>query len=218
MATMRSIPRQLLLLLAVTAVLATPGGVAAETADARALRGARVAYYDVDAVLRATSSFAPERDQLVQLTDRYESEAAPLRREVHALRAAVLRDRAVPEAERRDLEARLAQRTIALLVVRTEGARALAGARMDLLERLERIIVPAVARIARERGFAVVVRADAGTVVLDENALDLTGFLVAALDGDSDDGVERAAPSERRRTRLQSCDDDSAADDAHALR
>jgi Skp family chaperone for outer membrane proteins len=213
----RSIPPQLVLLLGVAAFLALPGGAAAAPADARGPR-APVAYYDIDAVLRAPSVFASERARLVRLTDRYESEAAALRREVHALRAQVMHDRALPEAERRDLEARLAQRTIALLVARTEDARELARARIELLERIERRIVPAVARIARERGLVVVVRADADTVVLDEDALDLTGFVVDALDDGAADGVEPASPSERRRTRLQSCDDGAGADGTPPLR
>jgi hypothetical protein len=91
------------------------------------------------------------------------------------------------------------------MVARTEGARELAHERADVLERLEGSIVPAVVRVAQEHGLAVVIRTNEATVVLDEDALDLTGLVIDALD-DARETPEPLTPREKRRTRLQSCD------------
>jgi Skp family chaperone for outer membrane proteins len=164
-----------------------------------------VAFYDAGAVLRATGVFAPERERLARIAADLDAEAELLRRAVYGLRDAVTHGRDLPEAERRDLEARLAQSTIALMVARTEGARELAHERADVLERLEGSIVPAVVRVAQEHGLAVVIRTNEATVVLDEDALDLTGLVIDALD-DARETPEPLTPREKRRTRLQSCD------------
>lgn len=198
MATIGAVlPRIFLLATALAVVI--PGA-----SRAQELRPA-VAFYDAGAVLRTTGAFAPARERLLQLVERRDAENALLQRDVVGLRDAVTRGRDLPDSERRELEARLAQSTIALLVARTEGAREVARERADLLERLESSIVPAVARVARDQGLAVVIRTNEATVVLDDDALDVTALVIDALD-DARQAPEGPTPSEKRRTRVQSCD------------
>ena len=205
------IPRRAVTLGALTLLLAVPGRGAAEPLDARALRGPTVAYYDADTVLDGTSAFAVERAGLDRLTERYESEAAPVRSEVDALRAELRQSVAWPADQRRDLETRLAGRTIALLVLRSEGAREIARARAALLAEEEQRVVRTVARVAGEHALSVVVRTNGSTRLLDQDAMDLTPQVIAALDAESGAEPRRSAPSERRRMRLQSCAPDASA-------
>lgn len=174
----------------------------------------RVAFYDADAVLRDASTAATLRARLDGLQRRYDEAAAPLHGAIDELRVRVAADRGLPDGERRALEAELAQRTIALLVLRTEAAREVRSAEDAAVDDLQQRMAAAVAQVAGERGLAVVIRADRATRVLDEDAVDLTPLVVARVDRDA--GVlretrepeepRRPQPSERRRTRTQSCD------------
>jgi hypothetical protein len=130
---------------------------------------------------------------------------------VRRLRDAVVRGRELPDDERRDLEARLAQSTIALMVARVESAQEIARVRDDLVARLDQGIVAAVARVARERGLAVVIRADASTTVLDEDAIDVSALVIDTLD-ETREAPEQPSPGERRRIRTQSCEPASTVD------
>lgn len=203
------IPRRALTLAALTLLLAVPGRGAAEALDARTPRGPTVAYYDADAVLDGTSAFAGERAGLDRLIERYDAESAPVRSEVDALRSELRRSVAWPADQRRDLETRLAGRTIALLVQRSEGAREIARTRAALLADEEQRIVRTVARVAGEHALSVVVRTNGSTRLLDQDAMDLTPLVIAALDAESG-APERSAPGERRRMRLQSCDPEAS--------
>lgn len=186
--------------LAIALALAAPGSSAA-TQEQRA----PVAFYDAESVARGARALAPERVLLDETEARYAAEIDPLARAVHRLRAAVVRGAGLPDAERRDLEARLAQSTIALIVARTEAAEEIALERDRLRASLERRVVPAVARVAREHGLAVVIRTDAATVVLDEDALDVTSLVIEALD-ETREAPGVPSPRERRRARVQSCE------------
>jgi Skp family chaperone for outer membrane proteins len=200
MATYR-IPRAVLVLGALSLTLAAPArGTATEPIDGRA---PTVAYYDADAVLGATRTFAAEQSRLDRLAERYAADAAPLQAEVDELRARLRQSVGWSEAVRRALQTQLAARTIALLVRRAEGARELAQVRHAQLAGAEQRIVATVARVAGERALAVVVRTNASTRVLDENAIDLTPLVIAALDGQPS-APPRSEPGERRRLRIQS--------------
>jgi len=166
---------------------------------------APVAYYDAGVVMREARLFAAERAQLDRLVADRDAEVGPLERAVHRLRDAVVRGRDLPDDERRDLEARLAQSTIALMVARVESAQEIARVRDDLFARLDDGIVAAVARVASERGLAVVIRTDESTSVLDEDAIDVSALVIDTLD-ETREAPAQPAPGERRRTRTQSCE------------
>lgn len=178
-----------------------------------------VAYYDVDRVVRDAEALGPETRQVAALEQRYDAEAAPLRAEVDELRT-LLADRAVVDPQRRVLETQLAERTLALLILRTEGMREIARARtLAATGDVERRIAAVVARLARDEGYLVVIRTDRATRVLDRDAIDLTPRVIEALDRTAGTQETREPvpvpqeprPSERRRTRTQSCGADAVA-------
>jgi len=198
MATIGPVLRRISLLV-IALALAAPAVALAQ----QQLR-APVAYYDADAVTRGARTLGAERSRLERVEARYAADLEPLARAVHRLRDAVVRGRALPDDERRELEARLAQATIALIVARAEAGEEIAHERDVLRASLEQRIVPAVARVARERGLTVVIRTDAATAVLDEDALDVTALVIGSLD--ETETREAPSPRERRRTRTQSCE------------
>jgi hypothetical protein len=119
-------------------------------------------------------------------------------------------------------ETQLAQRTIALLLLRADGLRDIAYEKDRVLDDVRSRITGAVARVAHANGYLVVIRTDRVTRVLDADAIDLTPRVIAELDrevGATQETREPAPapapqepqPAERRRTRMQSCSDDSVA-------
>jgi len=166
-----------------------------------------VAFYDADAVLARASVVAGEHDaRLVRLVARHEAELSVLREQVDALRLELVHATTLPMAVRRDVESRLAERTVALLVEETEGGREIEVERRRVTERLQGGVAAVVARVASERGLPVVVRTDADTVVLDPDAVDLTDAVLTALGaGPRLDEDGPIAPDVRGRTRLQAC-------------
>lgn len=211
--------RSSLLLLVAASVLAT---VPAAAEDLRAPHP--VAYYDVDSVVREARALDPAWRRVAALEDGYVAESAPLRAEVDELRT-IVRDRSLPDAQRRVFEAELAQRTIALLVLRTESMREIVRTKEAVVGDVDHDITAAVARVAREQGYVVVIRTDRDTRVLDEDAIDLTPHVVAELDRAAAATRNAAVPApapqepqpdERHRTRMQACAGDAAANAACA--
>lgn len=174
---------------------------------AQARPGRPVAFYDGDVVLARAAAVAGEDARLVQLVERHAAESATLRRDVDALRAELAASAELPFAAQRELEARLAQRTVALMVAETEAAEEIERERSRIVDRLEGNVATLVARIAREHDLPVVVRTNRYTVLLDEDAVDLTGEVLAALDGAAPRAPDEELPPLRLRSRthLQSC-------------
>ena len=132
-------------------LLATASVLAAGPAAADDLRSPRpVAYYDVDSVVREARALDPAWRRVAALEDGYVVESAPLRAEVDELRTLV-RDRSLPDAQRRVFETELAQRTIALLVLRTESMREIVREKAAVVGDVDHDITAAVARVARRR-------------------------------------------------------------------
>lgn len=213
MATISASRSALLLLVAASVLAAGPAGAA----DLRAQQP--VAYYDADAVARDARALEPEWRRVAAVEERFVVESAPLRAEVDELRT-LLGDAALTDPQRRVFETQLAQRTIALLLLRADGMRDIAQAQGRVLDDVRSRITGAVARVARENGYLVVIRTDRATRVLDDDAIDLTPRVIAELDREagstretreSAPAPQEPQPGERRRTRMQSCSDDPVA-------
>ena len=185
-----------------------------------------VAYYDVDVVARDARALEPEWRRAVAVEERLVAESAPLRAQVAELRT-LLGDAALADRQRRVFETQLAQRTIALLLLRADGMRDIAQAKALALDDVEERITAAVARVARENGYVIVIRTDRATRVLDRDAIDLTPRVIAELDRAAGTTQETRAPApapaprepglaERLRTRGQACDGPAAASAACA--
>lgn len=200
------------------ALLGTLLVLAARPSAADPLRAPQpVAYYDVDAVVREAHALAPQWRRVAAVEERYVAESASLRAEVNELRT-LLADRAVVDPQRRVFETQLAERTIALLVLRSDGMHEVAQAKASAVDDVEQRIAAAVARLARDEGYAVVIRTDRATRVLDDDAVDLTPRVIAELEREAGatqetrepaPAPEEPRPSERRRTRTQSCAGDA---------
>ncbi len=200
MTTIAPLRHRFVLLAAATAVLLS-------SLPAQATPGRPVAFYDGDVVLARAAAIAGADARLVQLVERHAAESTTLRRDVDALRAELAESAERPFAVQRELEARLAQQTVALVVAETEAAEEIERERRRVVERLEGNVAALVARIAREHELPVVVRTDRYTRLLDEDAVDLTDEVLAALDGAAPHAPDEELPPLRlhSRTRLQSC-------------
>lgn len=206
MATISAFRSGLLLLAAASVLAAAP----ASSQDLRASHP--VAFYDVETVVREAHALDPQWQRVAAIEERYVAESSPLRAEVDELRTLLgARDANLSDTQRRVFETQLAQRTIALLVLRTEGMRDVAAAKSVAVGDVDRRIATAVARLAREKGYAVVIRTDADTRVLDEDAVDLTPQVVAELDRElmpvrePAPAPEEPQPDERHPMRVQAC-------------
>jgi Skp family chaperone for outer membrane proteins len=177
-----------------------------EPPSASTWRAPAVGYYDSDVILAGSKAFRAERARLDRLTRDYTAEAAPLERDVSALRDELRQTASWSDDARRDVESRLAARTIALLVLRSEERREIDQAHSALRDGADPRIVRAVMRLAGERGLPVVVRTDASTRVLDDDAVNLTPLVIAALDAESPDGEPDGPAIESQPAHLQSCD------------
>ena len=206
MATISAFRAGLLLLAAASVLAAAP----ASSQDLRAAHP--VAYYDVETVVREAHALDPEWQRVAAVEERYVAESASLRAEVNELRTLLgAPDANLSDTQRRVFETQLAQRTIALLVLRTDSMRDVAAAKSVAVGDVDRRIARTVARLAREKGYAVVIRTDAGTRVLDDDAVDLTPQVVAALDRELTQTREPAPEpqepqmDEQRLLRMQTC-------------
>ena len=206
MATISAFRAGLLLLAAASVLAAAP----ASSQDLRAAHP--VAYYDVETVVREAHALDPEWQRVAAVEERYVAESASLRAEVNELRTLLgAPDANLSDTQRRVFETQLAQRTIALLVLRTDSLRDVAAAKSVAVGDVDRRIARTVARLAREKGYAVVIRTDAGTRVLDDDAVDLTPQVVAALDRELTQTREPAPEpqepqmDEQRLLRMQTC-------------
>ena len=206
MATISAFRTGLLLLAAASVLAAAP----ASSQDLRAAHP--VAYYDVETVVREAHALDPEWQRVAAVEERYVAESASLRAEVNELRTLLgAPDANLSDTQRRVFETQLAQRTIALLVLRTDSMRDVAAAKSVAVGDVDRRIARTVARLAREKGYAVVIRTDAGTRVLDDDAVDLTPQVVAALDRELTQTREPAPEpqepqmDEQRLLRMQTC-------------
>ena len=206
MATISAFRAGLLLLAAASVLAAAP----ASSQDLRAAHP--VAYYDVETVVREAHALDPEWQRVAAVEERYVAESASLRAEVNELRTLLgAPDANLSDTQRRVFETQLAQRTIALLVLRTDSLRDVAAAKSVEVGDVDRRIARTVARLAREKGYAVVIRTDAGTRVLDDDAVDLTPQVVAALDRELTQTREPAPEpqepqmDEQRLLRMQTC-------------
>lgn len=206
MATISAFRAGLLLLVAASVLAAAP----ASSQDLRAAHP--VAYYDVETVVREAHALDPEWQRVAAVEERYVAESASLRAEVNELRTLLgAPDANLSDTQRRVFETQLAQRTIALLVLRTDSMRDVAAAKSVAVGDVDRRIARTVARLAREKGYAVVIRTDAGTRVLDDDAVDLTPQVVAALDRELTQTREPAPEpqepqmDEQRLLRMQTC-------------
>ena len=206
MATISAFRAGLLLLAAASVLAAAP----ASSQDLRAAHP--VAYYDVETVVREAHALDPEWQRVAAVEERYVAESASLRAEVNELRTLLgAPDANLSDTQRRVFETQLAQRTIALLVLRTDSMRDVAAAKSVAVGDVDRRIARTVARLAREKGYAVVIRTDADTRVLDDDAVDLTPQVVAELDRELVQTRE-AVPEpqepqmdEQRLLRMQTC-------------
>lgn len=194
-------------------LLATASVLVAAPASSQDLRAAHpVAYYDVETVVREAHALDPEWQRVAAVEERYVAESASLRAEVNELRTLLgAPDANLSDTQRRVFETQLAQRTIALLVLRTDSMRDVAAAKSVAVGDVDRRIARTVARLAREKGYAVVIRTDADTRVLDDDAVDLTPQVVAELDRELVQTRE-AVPEpqepqmdEQRLLRMQTC-------------
>ena len=206
MATISAFRTGLLLLATASVLVAAP----ASSQDLRAPHP--VAYYDVETVVREAHALDPEWQRVAAVEERYVAESASLRAEVNELRTLLgAPDANLSDTQRRVFETQLAQRTIALLVLRTDSMRDVAAAKSVAVGDVDRRIARTVARLAREKGYAVVIRTDAGTRVLDDDAVDLTPQVVAALDRELTQTREPAPEpqepqmDEQRLLRMQTC-------------
>ena len=206
MATISAFRAGLLLLVAASVLAAAP----ASSQDLRAAHP--VADYDVETVVREAHALDPEWQRVAAVEERYVAESASLRAEVNELRTLLgAPDANLSDTQRRVFETQLAQRTIALLVLRTDSMRDVAAAKSVAVGDVDRRIARTVARLAREKGYAVVIRTDAGTRVLDDDAVDLTPQVVAALDRELTQTREPAPEpqepqmDEQRLLRMQTC-------------
>ena len=206
MATISAFRTGLLLLATASVLVAAP----ASSQDLRAPHP--VAYYDVETVVREAHALDPEWQRVAAVEERYVAESASLRAEVNELRTLLgAPDASLSDTQRRVFETQLAQRTIALLVLRTDSMRDVAAAKSVAVGDVDRRIARTVARLAREKGYAVVIRTDADTRVLDDDAVDLTPQVVAELDRELVQTRE-AVPEpqepqmdEQRLLRMQTC-------------
>ena len=206
MATISAFRTGLLLLATASVLVAAP----ASSQDLRAPHP--VAYYDVETVVREAHALDPEWQRVAAVEERYVAESASLRAEVNELRTLLgAPDANLSDTQRRVFETQLAQRTIALLVLRTDSLRDVAAAKSVAVGDVDRRIARTVARLAREKGYAVVIRTDADTRVLDDDAVDLTPQVVAELDRELVQTRE-AVPEpqepqmdEQRLLRMQTC-------------
>jgi Skp family chaperone for outer membrane proteins len=206
MATISAFRTGLLLLATASVLVAAP----ASSQDLRAPQP--VAYYDVETVVREAHALDPEWQRVAAVEERYVAESASLRAEVNELRTLLgAPDANLSDTQRRVFETQLAQRTIALLVLRTDSMRDVAAAKSVAVGDVDRRIARTVARLAREKGYAVVIRTDADTRVLDDDAVDLTPQVVAELDRELVQTRE-AVPEpqepqmdEQRLLRMQTC-------------
>ncbi|MFN8602045.1 MAG: OmpH family outer membrane protein [Candidatus Binatia bacterium] len=206
MATISAFRTGLLLLATASVLVAAP----ASSQDLRAPHP--VAYYDVETVVREAHALDPEWQRVAAVEERYVAESASLRAEVNELRTLLgAPDANLSDTQRRVFETQLAQRTIALLVLRTDSMRDVAAAKSVAVGDVDRRIARTVARLAREKGYAVVIRTDADTRVLDDDAVDLTPQVVAELDRELVQTRE-AVPEpqepqmdEQRLLRMQTC-------------
>jgi hypothetical protein len=198
-------------LLLVTMAVSVPAARAGDPVALRALQP--VAYYDVDAVVREARTLDPAWRRVTAVEERYVAESAPLRSEIDELRT-LLEDRTLHDPQRRVFETQLAQRTIALMLLRTDSMRDMAAAKDVMVDDVEVRVAAAVARLAREQGHLVVIRTDRATRVLDADAIDLTAQVIAELEREAADShptrepapaPQQPRPSEQRRTRLQTC-------------
>jgi len=176
-----------------------------------------VAFYDGEAVVARAATLVGADVRLARLVERHEAEVAALRDEVDALRDELAHAAVLPVAARREVEARLAQRTIALLVEQTEGEREIEDEERHLADGLRVGVASVVARVAHERDLPVVIRTNAHTRVLDRDAVDLTDAVLAALGAGAapDERGDDAPGTLRARARLQACA--PAGDDAATL-
>lgn len=212
MATISAFRTGLLLLATASVLVAAP----ASSQDLRAPHP--VAYYDVETVVREAHALDPEWQRVAAVEERYVAESASLRAEVNELRTLLgAPDANLSDTQRRVFETQLAQRTIALLVLRTDSMRDVAAAKSVAVGDVDRRIARTVARLAREKGYAVVIRTDADTRVLDDDAVDLTPQVVAELDRELVQTRE-AVPEpqepqmdEQRLLRMQTCARDVSA-------
>ena len=206
MATISAFRTGLLLLATASVLVSAP----ASSQDLRAPHP--VAYYDVETVVREAHALDPEWQRVAAVEERYVAESASLRAEVNELRTLLgAPDANLSDTQRRVFETQLAQRTIALLVLRTDSMRDVAAAKSVAVGDVDRRIARTVARLAREKGYAVVIRTDADTRVLDDDAVDLTPQVVAELDRELVQTRE-AVPEpqepqmdEQRLLRMQTC-------------
>lgn len=212
MATISAFRTGLLLLATASVLVAAP----ASSQDLRAPQP--VAYYDVETVVREAHALDPEWQRVAAVEERYVAESATLRAEVNELRTLLgAPDANLSDTQRRVFETQLAQRTIALLVLRTDSMRDVAAAKSVAVGDVDRRIARTVARLAREKGYAVVIRTDADTRVLDDDAVDLTPQVVAELDRELTPAREPAPPAEepqldeQRLLRMQTCARDVSA-------
>jgi hypothetical protein len=89
--------------------------------------------------------------------------------------------------------------------------REVAAAKSVAVGDVDRRIATTVARVAREKGYAVVIRTDADTRVLDDDAVDLTPQVIAALDREltparePEPAPQEPQPDEHRLLRMQTC-------------
>ena len=209
MATIRVLRSAVLLLATLAIALPAAGAGPADT-----LRAPQpVAFYDVDVVVREAHALDPQWHRATAVEERYVAESAPLRSELDELRT-LLHDTSLRDPQRRALETQLAQRTIALLLLRADSMRDIAAAKEAVIDDVELRISAAVARIAREQGHLVVIRTDRATRVLDEDAIDLTPQVIAEIERTAAEArptrepapaPQEPRPSEQRRTRLQTC-------------
>jgi Skp family chaperone for outer membrane proteins len=207
MATISAFRSAVLLLL--TMVLSVSVARAESAAKQRTLQP--VAYYDVDEVMREAHGLDPAWQRVAAIEERSAVESATLRSEVDELRT-LLADETVRDPQRRVFETQLAERTIALLLLRSDSMRDIAAARLAVVDDVDLRIAAAVGRLAREQGHLVVIRTDRATRVLDADAIDLTSQVVAELGREVADtrptrepAPAEPRPSEQRRTRLQAC-------------
>lgn len=214
MATISAFRSALCLLATVSAMLAAAPAL---SQDLRAPHP--VAYYDVETVVREAHALDPQWRRVAAVEERYVTESAPLRADVDELRTLLgASDANLSETQRRVFETQLAQRTIALLVLRTESMREVASVKHVAVGDVDRRIAATVARLAREKGYAVIIRTDADTRVLDEDAVDLTPQVVAELDRELTPASEPAPvprdpqPLDPHLMRVQTCDADVSAD------